>query len=104
MIKHGKTKSCNKRYFCVLCRKIRDENYTYQAYKPYINGNIIQLTIETRQGYWKSAITLLKRIVIIARYITKPISANEKLMKLINCTRTLGTRKITSGCFAMEKI
>jgi insertion element IS1 protein InsB len=46
MIKYAKTKSGNQRYICKLCRKTRVENYTYQAYKPDMNKNIIRFTEE----------------------------------------------------------
>ena len=84
MIKYGKTKSGNQRYICKLCRKTRVENYAYQAYKPDIDGNIIQLTKEglgirsTARILKISTTTLLKRIVSIASNIANPIISKGK--------------------------
>ncbi|MFH7017269.1 hypothetical protein [Flavobacterium sp. FlaQc-47] len=84
MIKYGKIKSGSQRYICRTCKKIRVENYAYLAYKGDINQNINQLTKEglgirsTARILKISTKTLLKRIVIIARNITKPIISKGK--------------------------
>ena len=84
MIKYGKTKSGNQRYICRVFRKTRVENYIYRAYRPCIDGNMIQLTKEglgirsTSRILNISTTTLLKRIVSIARNITKPIISKGK--------------------------
>ncbi|MEO6177364.1 MAG: IS1-like element transposase [Flavobacterium circumlabens] len=84
MIKYGKTKSCNQRYICQFCRKTRVENYAYRAYKPHIDGSIVQLTEEglgirsTARILKISTTTLLKRIVSIIRNVTKPIISKGK--------------------------
>ncbi|GAA3757885.1 hypothetical protein GCM10022423_05390 [Flavobacterium ginsengiterrae] len=57
MIKCGKTKFGSQRYFCRACRKIRIANYVYDAYKPDINENIIQLT---KEGLGNRQIKILK--------------------------------------------
>lgn len=84
MIKHGKTKSGSQRYICRVCGKTKVENYRYRAYKTDTNQKIIQLTKEglgirsTARILEISATTLLKRIVSIARNITKPIISRDK--------------------------
>ncbi|WP_446685100.1 IS1 family transposase [Flavobacterium procerum] len=84
MIKYGKTKSGSQRYICRACGKTRVENYLYLAYKGDINQNIIQLTKEglgvrsTARILKISTTTLLKRIVFIARNISKPIISKGK--------------------------
>jgi hypothetical protein len=60
------------------------ENYTYLAYKEEVYQNIIQLTKEglsirsTARILKISTTALLKRIVFIARNITKPIISKGK--------------------------
>ena len=84
MIKYGKTKSGNQRYFCKLCHKTRVENYVYKAYQPNINSDIIILTKEglgirsTARILKISTTTLLKRILVIAKNISKPIIIKGK--------------------------
>ena len=84
MIKYGKIKSGNQRYICRKYGKTSVENYAYLAYKEEINQNIIQLTKEglgirsTARILKISTTTLLKRIVFIARSITKPIIIKGK--------------------------
>ncbi len=110
MIKYGKTKSGNQRYICKLCRKTRIENYTYQAYKPYIDGNIIQLTKEglgirsTARILKISTTTLLKRIVSIARKIQQPIISKGKTYEVDEmCTYIKHKRNFIWLVYALEK-
>lgn len=90
---------------CRVCGKTRVENYAYLAYKGDINQNIIQLTKEslglrsTARILKISTTTLLKRIVFIARNITKPIISKAKLMKSMSYALISDTRKIISGWF-----
>ncbi|GGF10474.1 hypothetical protein GCM10011518_19580 [Flavobacterium limi] len=46
-----------------------------------------------------SATTLLKRIVSIARSISKPIISRGKIYEVDDCVLISGTRKIISGWF-----
>jgi insertion element IS1 protein InsB len=88
MIKYGKTKSGNQRYICKLCKKTRVENYTYQAYRPDMNKNIIEFTKEglgirsTARILKISTTTLLKRIVAIAKNINQPIVSKGKIYEV----------------------
>jgi len=110
MIKYGKTKSGNQRYICKLCRKTRVENYTYQAYKPDIDGSIIQLTKEglgirsTARILKISTATLLKRIVSIARNIIKPIISKGKTYEVDElCTYVRHKKNYIWLVYALEK-
>ena len=73
MIKYGKTKSGNQRYFCTTCSKTKVENYIYNACKTDTNNNIILFTKEglgirsTARILKISVTTLLKRLQSIAK-------------------------------------
>ena len=110
MIKYGKTKSGNQRYICKLCKKTRVENYTYQAYKPDIDNNIIQFTKEglgirsTARVLQISTTTLLKRIIAIARNIHQPIISKGKTYEVDEmCTYIKHKRNFIWLVYALEK-
>ncbi|ELY2018759.1 IS1 family transposase, partial [Flavobacterium psychrophilum] len=79
VIKYGKTKSGKQRYLCRKCSKSQVDYYTYNAYNPELNKNIILLTKEglgirsTARILKIATSTLLKRIVFIANSIENPI-------------------------------
>jgi len=83
-VKNGRTKNNKQQYYCKICNHRFIENYTYQAYNSDINKSIILLTKEglgirsTARILKISTTTLLKRIVFIARNITKPIISKGK--------------------------
>src|SRR5690554_1419215 len=74
-IKNGKTSNGKQRYQCKKCGKKFIAEYTYQAYNPSINQQIITLTKEglgirsTARVLHISTTTLLKRIVAIAQNV-----------------------------------
>nr|WP_317192640.1 IS1 family transposase [Flavobacterium geliluteum] len=110
MIKYGKTKSGNQRYICRVCGKTKVENYAYLAYKGDINQNIIQLTKEglgirsTARILKISTTTLLKRIVFIARNITKPIISKGKTYEVDElCTYIRHKKNYIWLVYALEK-
>ncbi|CAA9197345.1 IS1 family transposase ISEcret4 [Flavobacterium bizetiae] len=110
MIKYGKTKSGSQRFICRACKKSRVENYAYLAYKGDINQNIIQLTKEglgirsTARILKISTTTLLKRIVIIARNITKPIISKGKTYEVDElCTYIRHKKNYIWLVYALEK-
>ncbi|WP_163394154.1 IS1 family transposase [Flavobacterium limi] len=110
MIKYGKTKSGNQRYICRACGKTRVENYTYLAYKAEINQNIIQLTKEglgirsTARILKISTTTLLKRIILIARNIVKPIISRGKTYEVDElCTYIRHKKNYIWLVYALEK-
>jgi len=67
VIKNGRTKNKKQQYFCKNCSKRFIENYTYNAYKNYIDNYIVvftkeELGIRSIARVLKiSATTLLKR-------------------------------------------
>lgn len=110
MIKYGKTKSGNQRYICKACGKTRVENYAYLAYKGDINQKIIQLTKEglgirsTARILKISTTTLLKRIVFIARNITKPVISRGKTYEVDElCTYIRHKKNYIWLVYALEK-
>ncbi|SHM80260.1 IS1 family transposase [Flavobacterium chilense] len=110
MIKYGKTKSGNQRYVCRVCRKTRVDNYAYHAYKLDINQNIIQLTKEglgirsTARVLKISTTTLLKRIVSIARDISKPVISRGKIYEVDElCTYIRHKKNYIWLVYALEK-
>ena len=110
MIKYGKTKSDNQRYICRVCRKTRVDNYAYHAYKLDINQNIIQLTKEglgirsTARVLKISTTTLLKRIVSIARDISKPVISRGKTYEVDElCTYIRHKKNYIWLVYALEK-
>jgi len=110
MIKYGKTKSGSQRYFCRACKKTRVENYIYKAYKAEINQNVIQLTKEglrirsTARILKISATTLLKRIILIARNIAKPIISRGKTYEVDElCTYIRHKKNYIWLVYALEK-
>jgi len=46
LIKYGKSAANKVRFKCKFCNKKQVENYTYKAYLPNLNNNIIQFTKE----------------------------------------------------------
>lgn len=110
VIKNGKTKNNKQQYYCKICFYRFIENYTYQAYKSGINQNIIQLTKEglgirsTARILKISATTLLKRIVLIARSITKPIISKGKMYEVDElCTYITHKKNYIWLVYALEK-
>lgn len=78
IINNGHTKTIKKQYLCKNCSKRFLDYYTYRAYSPYTNKNIIQLIKEgvgirsIARLLGISTTTLLKRIILIAQGIIKP--------------------------------
>ncbi|WKL48420.1 IS1-like element transposase [Flavobacterium pectinovorum] len=87
-IKNGFQSNGNQRYKCRVCQKRQQSDYTYNACKRSINQEIILFTKEglgirsTARILKISTTTLLKRIVYIARNITKPIISKGKNLKI----------------------
>lgn len=75
LIKYGKSAANKVRFKCKFCNKTQVENYTYKAYLPNLNNNIIQFTKEglgirsTARILKISSTTLLRRIIAIAKKI-----------------------------------
>jgi IS1 family transposase/transposase-like protein len=82
--KHGKTANLKQRYKCKMCNKTFIDNYTYHAYKIATDEWITNLVKEgcgirsIARLLSISNTTVLKRILLIAKSITKPIIAMNK--------------------------
>jgi len=83
-IKNGFQSNGNQRYKCYVCQRRRQIDYSYNVYKRDINREIVLFTKDgleirsTARILKISATTLLKRIISIARSITKPIISRGK--------------------------
>jgi len=79
MVKNGKTSYGKQRFICKNCRRSRVESYTYPAYHPGLNSEIIKLTKEglgirsTARVLGISTATLLRRIITISKNIKLPV-------------------------------
>lgn len=77
-VKNGKTRKNKQRFLCKSCSKSFITDYSYNAYKPNTNQQIILFTKEglgirsTARVLKISVTTLLKRIVSIAQSIPQP--------------------------------
>ena len=77
-VKNGKTRKNKQRFLCKSCSKSFITDYSYNAYKPTTNQQIILFTKEglgirsTARVLRISVTTLLKRIIIIAEGIQQP--------------------------------
>jgi insertion element IS1 protein InsB len=77
-VKYGKTKAGNQRYYCKGCGATFVIHYTYKAYCPETNDWITLLLTEgcgirsIARLLGISATTVIRRILQIARTITKP--------------------------------
>ena len=78
LIKSGRTTNGKQRYSCKKCSKRFITNYSYNAYQPNTNQQIILFTKEglgirsTARVLCISVTTLLKRIITIAANIQQP--------------------------------
>lgn len=110
VVKNGKTKNNKQQYYCKICCHRFIENYTNQAYKSDINQNIIQLTKEglgirsTARILKISTTTLLKRIVLIARTISRPVISKGKTYEVDElCTYISYKKNHIWVVYALEK-
>lgn len=93
-----------------LCHKTRVENYVYKAYQPNINSDIIILTKEglgirsTARILKISTTTLLKRILLIAKNISKPIIIKGKEYEVDEMCTYIGHKRNYIGLvYALER-
>jgi insertion element IS1 protein InsB len=108
--KNGRTKNNKQQYYCKICCHRFIENYTYQAYKPDMNKNIIQFTKEglgirsTATILKISTTTLLKRIFSIARKINRLVISKVKTYEVDEmCTFIRHKRNFIWLVYALEK-
>lgn len=109
-IKNGFQSNGNQRYKCCVCQRRQQINYSYNAYKRDINQEIVLFTKEglgirsTARILKISATTLLKRIISIARSITKPIISRGKTYEVDElCTYIRHKKNYIWLVYALEK-
>ncbi|URC11759.1 IS1 family transposase [Flavobacterium sp. B183] len=109
-IKNGFQSNGNQRYKCCVCQKRQQSEYGYNAHKSNINQNIILFTKEglgirsTARILKISTTTLLKRIVSIARSISKPIISKGKTYEVDElCTYIRHKKNYIWLVYALEK-
>ena len=84
LYKHGKSGEGKQRFRCRICGKTQLEAYSYNAYDPQLDQNIIALTKEgvgirgTARLLGISPTTLISRIKKIASEIKEPVLAKGK--------------------------
>lgn len=111
IIKNGKTKTGKQQFFCKTCKKRFIDFYTYNAYHPDLNQQIIILTNEglgirsTARVLKISATTLLKRIISIAQKIKPPMISFGKEYEVDElCTYISNKEKRIWIVCALEKV
>src|SRR5690606_2486492 len=98
IIKNVFTKNKKQQYYCKDCRKRFIDFYTYRAYDKTLNNKIITLTKEglgirsTARILTISTTALLRRIVLIARNISRPVISRGKTYE-VDEIRTFLKRK-----------
>lgn len=111
IIKNGKTKTGKQQFLCKSCEKRFIDFYTYSAYQPNLNQQIILLTKEglgvrsTARVLKISTTTLLKRIISIAQNIKPPMISLRKEYEVDELCTYIGNKekRIWIVC-ALEKI
>lgn len=110
MVKNGKSKTGKQRYICKTCGKTQVENYTYNAYTPNLNKQIIILTKEglgirsTARVLQISTTTLLSRIITIAQGIKQPPVSINKVYEVDEiCTFIKSKSKQIWIVYALER-
>jgi IS1 family transposase/transposase-like protein len=84
IVKNGSTKTGKQQYYCRSCGKRSIDYYTYKAYCPLINLQIVELTREglgirsTARVLKISPTTLIKKIIQIADNLKPPIISKRK--------------------------
>ncbi|MCW8937631.1 MAG: IS1 family transposase [Flavobacteriales bacterium] len=97
-VKNGKTKSGEQRYYCVLCEKSQQINYTYQACKPKINNKLIALLkegcgIRSISRLLKiSPTTTIRRILTISNQIKSPSIVMGKMYEVDELCTYIGNK------------
>ena len=87
-VKNGRQANGKQRYQCPHCHKKQQESYTYNAYAPELNERIVALTKEgiglrsTARILHISTGTLLRRILLIAESITRPIVPKYRIYEV----------------------
>src|SRR5690554_4298789 len=111
IIKNGRTKNKKQQYLCKKCSKRFIDYYTYKAYQPDINHQIIILTKEglgirsTARVLHISTTTLLKRIISIAQNISQPVISKSKTYEVDEvCTFLKSKSRKIWIVYALERV
>ncbi|MBE1615180.1 IS1 family transposase [Flavobacterium sp. SaA2.13] len=97
-IKNGFQSNGRQRYKCSICKRKQQNSYLYNACKPNVNNQIILfikegLGIRSTSRILKiSTTTLLRRIIIIGKTISRPIIKRDKIYE-VDEMRTFIQRK-----------
>ncbi|MBX2922728.1 MAG: IS1 family transposase [Chitinophagaceae bacterium] len=84
IIKIGRTKTGKQQYYCKSCSKRSIDYYSYKAYNPVVNLQIVELTREglgirsTARVLKISPATLIKKIIQIADDLKPPTICKGK--------------------------
>ncbi|WP_462352995.1 IS1 family transposase [Alistipes timonensis] len=87
-IKDGRQANGKQRYKCSHCHKRQQEHYSYNAYSPNLNTDITTLTKEgvgirsTARILQISPTTLLHRIILIAKSISRPPVVKHRIYEM----------------------
>jgi len=110
LIKSGKTATGKQRYCCKECNKRFITEYTYKAYEPNINQQIILFAKEglgirsTARVLRISVTTLLKRIISIAANIKQPPIATGQSYEVDEMRTYIGKKsKLRWIVYALER-
>lgn len=110
LVKNGFTKNKKQQYYCKSCTKRFIDYYTYNAYQPNLNRQIVVLTKEglgirsTARVLQISATTLLKRILSIAGSIPRPVISKGKVYEVDELRTFIGSKKrLVWVAYALER-
>ena len=109
-VKNGKSGSGEQRYYCTLCKKSQQSNYSYQACKPKINYQIVSLLKEgcgirsISRLLFISPTTVNNRIITIASNLKPPLIPKGKTYELDEMCTYIGNKKVRKYiAYALDK-
>ena len=109
-VKNGFHTNGKQRYKCKACGKKFIDNYSYNAYHSNLNRQIVVLTKEglgirsTARVLGISTTTLLKRILSIAKDISRPVISKGKTYEVDELRTFIGNKKrLVWVVYALER-
>jgi insertion element IS1 protein InsB len=110
LVKNGKTRYGHQRYKCRICGKTLAKYYLYKAYEYDTNSRITNLLKEgvgirsTSRLLSISANTVIRRIVLIAKSVRKPMIETQQTYELDELRTYVGNKKHLSWiAYAIRK-